>query len=217
MTFRSLGLIIAAALAIAPAALAQTAYPFTGSWLPPQQPQPYGYYYAPQLSPGAPSWILSAEGNKLQVQSADGSRATCESLTIQVSGAEPVEVSVDGKQLSVRSVAAAGGSQDSLKGSADRVVRSGPDGAAVTLEGNAKLVIVRRGTRAELVSHRISVNLASGHVEAEITGQPVPTTPAPSTSYPVTPCSPPLPPAVTPATYRGGTDQELPAAPSCPR
>jgi hypothetical protein len=196
MTFRSLGLILAVALALAPAALAQTPFPPPGAW-PPQQ-LTYGFYVA-QPPAASPSWTLTPEGNRVQCQSADGSRATCESLTMQVSGAVPVEVSVDGRQLSVRSVASAGGSADTLKGTADRVVRSGPDGAVVTLEGNARLTVARKGTQAELVSPRISVNLASGHVEAEITGQLVPTTP-PIPSGPVTPGPLPSVPSVTPAT-----------------
>ncbi len=194
MGFRTWLVTLAVGLSLAPAALAQSTYPDPSRWSPPQTPT---YYYVPQpaLPPlPAPSWSLCAEGTRLQVQTADGARATCESLTVQVSGAEAVEVVVEGRQVHVRS---GGPSRDSLRGSADRVTRSGPEGAVLTLEGNAKLTVVRGGKHAELVADRVSVNLSNGHVEADVTTPPPPATPPPP-SCPVTPApTTPVTPAIS--------------------
>src|SRR4051812_42637946 len=105
MTLRSLCPVLAA-LSLAPAALAQLPCP-PSAWTP--QPVAYPYYVTPQPLAPAPSWVLAAEGDRVQVQSADGARATCEGLTVQVTGADPVEVAVDGRQLAVRSGSPSGG------------------------------------------------------------------------------------------------------------
>jgi hypothetical protein len=124
------------------------------------------------------------------VQAADGSRAACESLTFQAAGEEPVEAGVEGKQVFVRT-APTKGAQDYLRGSADRVTRRGPDGAVVSLEGNAKLTFSRKGTKAEVTANRISVNLATGQVEVEGAGSTAPPPPpgVPAT-YQLRPCEP---------------------------
>jgi hypothetical protein len=189
------------ALTFATAGRAQP-YPSPG-WSPPPA---YGYYAPPPPSP-IPSWILSAAGGKLQLQTSDGARATCDGLTISVSGAEAVEVLTEGQQIVVRSGVSSPGvaAQETLRGTSDRVSRSGPDGQVLTLEGNARLVVVRKGKRAELVSDRIAVNLATGRVEADLGGSTPPAAPYPA----VTPCAPPPPPPLpplSPATIRRGTE-----------
>jgi hypothetical protein len=205
MSFRPLPTLLALALglALAPVARAQGSYPTTPvGWATP--PAAYGYYVPQPVAVNpAPSWVLSAEGGKLQVQTADGTRASCASLTIPVGGA--VEVTAEGKQVHVRSGPSAQ-TADALRGDADRVSRSGPDGVVLTLEGHAKLTVVRNGKRAEVASDRIAVNLATGHVEADLGVEaPAPTAPV---LCPVNPSSPP--PGSTPGPRAAEPDDRVP-------
>jgi hypothetical protein len=127
--------------------------------------------------------VVDEGGAKVQVQTSDGMRATCEGLTIHVNGVEPLRVSVLGKQVQAHCGAQecqAGNGCDALQLSADRVSRSGPDGALLTLEGNAKLLCIRRGKRAEMAAEQISFHLVTGHIDCEMGQQP----PAPA----IVPC-----------------------------
>jgi hypothetical protein len=158
--------------------------PYTAPQVPPSayhapQPPPttylslwqaYPYYGVPQ-----PTWALSVSGGKLLIESADGSKAVCEALTIPVEGAAAVELTVEGKHIHVRSVTGECGKccpeqspKDSLAGSALRVSRNGPRGCVLTLEGEATLSLVRKGKKAELTAERISVDLVTDRVEGYI-------------------------------------------------
>ncbi len=155
----------------------------------------------PPLPPCA-GWMLSAQGEKLQVQTNDGMLATCERLTIPVGGAEAVEVRVSARQVQV-SCGKAGEGKDCLQGSATRVTRCGPDGAVLALEGNAKLCCVRKGKRAEVSAERIVIHLGTGHIESEMDWQqppPPPVMPVTPPVSPVVPCSPLGPTTATPLT-----------------
>src|SRR5205823_1265105 len=119
--------------------------------------------------------------------------------TITVPGAEPVYVSAEDKRVHLSGlIARCDTAADTLRASADRVTRSGPEGMTLTLEGNASLMLVRKGKKADLVAERISVNLTTNRVESELPG----CTPPPKTTSPmVTPC--PLSPAPSPAPPTG--------------
>jgi hypothetical protein len=135
--------------------------------------------------------VVDEGGAKVQIQTSDGMRATCEGLSIQVNGVQPLRVSVQGKQvlaLCGSQECQAGTGCDAIQLSGDRVSRSGPDGALLTLEGNAKLLCIRKGKRAEMAADRISFHLITGHIDCEMGEQP----PAPGivpcgTSMPCTP------------------------------
>lgn len=63
-----------------------------------------------------------------------------------------------------------------LQASADRVTRTG---ANLTLAGHVQLRYERQGRRAEIVADRVVVDLATGHVETDLSGGASVTTPAP--------------------------------------
>jgi hypothetical protein len=117
--------------------------------------------------------VLTVEegGAKVQVQTTDGMRATCEGLTIHVNGVDPLRVSILGKQIQAHCGAQeclAGNNCDAIQLSANRVSRSGPDGAILTLEGNAKLLCIRKGRRAEVAAEWICLHLVTGHIDCEM-------------------------------------------------
>jgi hypothetical protein len=169
--------------ALAPAAYVEPQQPQAASpsqpayATPPQVNQYYGYG-APQVYyPAAPAWAMSAKDGKLLIESADGGTAACADLTIPVEGGAAVEVTVEGKTVHVRSGKGECGVgkccrkesvKDSLVGSALKVSRGGFKGYVLTLEGEAKLTLVRQGKKAELTADRISVNLATGQIEGQI-------------------------------------------------
>jgi hypothetical protein len=129
-------------------------------------------------------------GGKLHLQTAEGTRSICDHLTILVGGVEPAEATVVDKRIQIV------GGKDSkgstiLQATAERVIRSGAEGALMTLEGNAKLVYARNGHKADVCAERISVNLVTGQIVAEMDAprSVTPIQPAGS-SYPVSPPAP---------------------------
>jgi hypothetical protein len=216
MTYRRLLALLALALAATAQAQPPANPPPTTWTAQPQIQQAYCYVPQPVPAPSWPLWILSADGNKVRIQTADGAQATCEGLTIAVGGSEAVKVTVSDKRINVESgiEPQIGNTHDSLRASADRVTRAGPDGMTLTLEGNARLMLVRKGKKADLVAERIAVNLVTWHVESDLTGSvppspligpPCSVTPCPATSYPVG--TAPLAPSTTP---NQGTEPEGP-------
>lgn len=176
-----------------------TGYP--SAILPPAPAQPQVYYVpqpaplaAPYVTPGASTWTLSVAGGKLHVLTNDGMRATCEQLTLLVSGVEPALATVAEIQIRI-ALGKDCKDADCLQATADRVTRSGADGALLTLEGNAKLLFVRKGKKVDVSADRVSVNLATGQVVSDLAPQPVPT---------VQPCSGPACPS-TPAPVLNST------------
>jgi hypothetical protein len=131
------------------------------------------------------SWVMSVvrEGDQslLHIKTNDGMVATCKSLTIPVAGYICVAVTVGDNQVRLKNLD--GPEPKSLTASANCVVRSGPCGAVLTLEGQARLSVAGRGCTAEVVAERIVFNLMTGHVEAELMLQRPPEVPQ------VTPCS----------------------------
>ena len=133
--------------------------------------------------PSVPSavsvWTLSVVGGKLQLQTADGARSQCERMTMVVNGADPIEVLTKGSKIHLAAGKDSVGAC-SLQAVADRVTRTGWEGSLVTLEGNATLVYVRNGKKADIAADRIAVNLPTGQVTVDMdVPQPVATPPAP--------------------------------------
>jgi hypothetical protein len=211
MTFQSFRSVLAVAWLLAAVGLGEacTPPPPQATWVQPPSGYPTPapiptpvqspYSYVAQATPPLPanaSWFLSVVNGKLQLQTADGSRSMCERLTIMVSGVDPVEVTVVGKQIQIAAGKDCKGGT-LLQGTAERLTRTGVEGALLTLEGSAKLVYVRNGHKAEISADRISVHLAAGQIVTDM-DVPKPVTPVlpPGTGYPVTPAySPSLPPA----------------------
>ena len=154
------------------------------AYAPPQPPQTL--YYEPVTNPQGqttyvmrtmvtPSQVagttLSVVKGKLQLQGADGSRMTCEKLSILVNGVEPAEVSMYEKLIKVTS-----GSDvkdgNFLQATAQKMTRTGAEGATLVLEGGAKLVYVRKGKKLEAAAESISVNLSTGQVVSEMGAMP---------------------------------------------
>jgi len=153
-------------------------------------------YYAPRFAPtatppGAPGTNLSIVDGKLHLLGMDGSKMTCEKFTILVNGVAPAEVTVNDKLIKITS-----GSDIKdgtfLQATALRASRSGPDGAVVTLQGDAKLVYVRKGKKLEASAEAISVNLATGQIVSEMGVMPAGEDcgPRPSTPPSTAPCTP---------------------------
>lgn len=168
--------------------------PTTSAAMPTPPPPPQ----APYQSTGNATWTLTPAGEKLLVETNEGMKAQCELLTILVSGVEPAEAAVMGKQISIT-----GGKDEArdylLRGTGDRLTRSGVDGALLTLDGHAKLLYVRQGKRAEVSADHISVNLASGQVVSEM-GWPQVITPVDSPSVPCRPYPVPSAPSASSST-----------------
>jgi hypothetical protein len=143
------------------------------------------YDYPVGPAPGVSGTTLTVLDGKLQVQTAEGARMSCERLTILVSGVEPADVTVFGKLVKITS---AKDVKDGtiLQASAQTVKRSGAEGATLGLEGDAKLVYVRGGKKIEVSTDLLSVNLLTGQVISEMELKPV------------TPILPPAPLATTP-------------------
>jgi len=179
-----------------PTQSAWSSAPCQAATYPTTPPQPAALAPAPSSpysSAGTATWTLTVVGESLLVETNEGMKAGCDKLSIFVTGAAPAEATVAGKQIRVASGKEGEGS-DSLRGTANCVTRSGVDGALLTLEGNAKLVYVRQGKKAEVSADRVSVNLASGQVVGEmgssqmVTPVSGPATPCPSTTG--VPCVP---------------------------
>jgi hypothetical protein len=159
-------------------------------------------YYVPRAIPTSPppgfsGTSLSVRDGKLQVQTADGARMSCEKLTILVNGVDPAEVSVADKLIKITS------GKDVKEGSflqasAQKVTRTSTDGAQLILEGDAKLLYVRKGKKVEVSTEVLSVNLLTGQVISELDA-PRPATPVPPTTTDG-PAAPPPPPPTAPAT-----------------
>src|SRR5262245_9975720 len=158
---------------------------------------------------------MSVSSGKLQIESGDGAKATCESLTIPVEGSAAVELSVKGKHIHVCAGASECGTgrcsprsvpQDSLVGKALQVSRSGPQGCVLNLEGEVTLSLVRKGKKADLTAERISVNLLTGLLEAQVghppqfgsPGRPVPPVSARTAATVPAPTPSPAPPTTCP-------------------
>ncbi len=166
-------------------------------------PQPQVYYYPapgqqPVPPPSVPIWNLSVLDGKLQLQTVEGARSICERLTVLVSGVDPVEATVAGQRIQIAGGKDTVGSTF-LQASADRVTRTGAEGAVVSLEGNAKLVYARNGKKADISADRIAVNLATGQItsEMDVPQQVTPIIPPPV--QPVGTC-PSTPAVLTPLT-----------------
>ena len=141
----------------------------------------------PFVATGNSSWTFSVIEGKLLIQTNDGMQSRCERMTLLVNGADPAEVSVSGTQLKVVS------GTDCINGTflqanADRVTRTGVDGALLTFKGNAKLVFARQGKKADVSADRVSLNLATGQITCDMGTQPVyPPAPGSNIPCPVTP------------------------------
>jgi hypothetical protein len=147
---------------------------------------------------------LSVLDGKIQMQTSDGARMTCEKLTIVISGVDPAEVSVAGKLIKISS---GKDIKDAsfLQASAEKVTRTATDGAQLLLEGNAKLLYVRGGKKIEVNTDLLSVNLLTGQVLSEMdTPKPTlppalgPASPPPAPSSPLPPLVAPPPPVQAP-------------------
>jgi|SRR5579884_1766799 len=105
---------------------------------PPALPQapvcPPGYASPPVAPPAPPVWALSVLDGKLQLQTAEGARSLCERLTMLVNGADPVEVTVKGARIRLACGKDCVGAC-SVQAGAERVTRTGVDGALVALGG----------------------------------------------------------------------------------
>jgi hypothetical protein len=132
------------------------------------QPQPYSSQTSPAPLSSVPVWALSIVDGKLHLQTAEGTRSTCEKLTILISGVDPTAVAVCESLIRLTSGKQEGRSSDFLQATAQKVSRTGPDGATVVLEGNARLVYVRKGKRIDVSTDLVSVNLATGQVISEM-------------------------------------------------
>src|SRR5262245_40662917 len=164
------------------------------------QPQPYSSQMSPAPLSTASGWTLSIVEGKLHLQTADGSRSTCEKLTILISGVHPIMVAVCENQIRLTSGKEEGRSSDFLRATARKVSRSGPDGATVILEGNAWLVYVRKGKRIDVSTDLVSVNLATGQVISEMDApKPAPVIQPCFVTGSVPPACPPTPSICTPS------------------
>jgi len=157
------------------------------------------YEYPAGPAAGVPGTSLSVLDGKILVQTADGSLMVCEKFTILVGGAEPAEVAVNEKLVTITSgkktcpgmccMQSAGSSTDCLQASAQKVRRIGAEGATLVLEGNAKLLYVRQGKKIDVATDLLQVNLSTGQVISELEMKPV--TPLPSeVPTPVVPIEP---------------------------
>lgn len=165
-------------------------------------PRPRVVYEYPAGS-GVPGTSLSVLDGKLLVQTVDGSRMACERFTILVSGAEPAEVAVaeklvtitSGKQCPGLCCTPSGSSMDCLRASAQKVRRVGAEGATLVLEGGAKLVYVRGGKKIEVATELLQVNLLTGQVISEMELRPVQPIPSevPTSVVPTEPQAAPKP------------------------
>ncbi len=159
---------------------------------PPAQDAGYYYYqpvtnernvttYVPRYVPaGISGTSLTVADGKLQVQTADGARMSCEKLTILVGGVDPAEVSIADNLIKITS------GKDVREGSflqasARKVTRTGADGAQLVLEGEAKLLYVRKGKKIEVSTDLLSVNLSTGQVLSEMDAPKLVTPLPPST------------------------------------
>jgi hypothetical protein len=190
--------------------------PQAGAYYYEPVPGPQGQtYYAPRFAPVSPAagTTLTAAGEKLHLQGSDGSRTTCEKFTILVSGGEPVDVSVDGKVVRMTSGKDVKDG-DILQATARKVTRTGSEGTTLVLEGDGKLVYVRKGKKIDVSTDLLSVNLSTGQVISELNAptpmMPPPPTPAvrPTDAPPVPATVPPVEPLTSPRPLRGA-GQEL--------
>jgi hypothetical protein len=151
------------------------------------------------LSPAStgPGWVLSVTDGKLHLQTAEGTCSTCEKLTMLVTGIAPITVAVSDKLIRLGSGKEEGRSSDFLQASAQKVSRTGPNGATLVLEGNARLLYVRNGRRIDVSTELLSVNLSSGQVISEMN----PAKPARPTQPNCCKGSAPLPCTPTQATW----------------
>jgi hypothetical protein len=157
----------------------------------------------------------------------------CEKLTILVGGVEPAEVSIADKLIKIASGKDVKDG-DFLLATAQKVTRTATDGAQLVLEGNAKLVFVRKNKKIEVSTDLLSVNLSTGQVLSEMDAPkpvapvqdrtaPIPGTTAPPAGcgYPIAPAAPSGPPApsATPAVTENVSPILAPAAtaPALPR
>jgi hypothetical protein len=173
-----------AALLTVGAAVAQQAVPPTC----PPMPRP--------SSAVGSGWALSASQGKVMIQSADGAQGMCDSLTIPVARVGMLRVTADAQvyicSADECSKVPGGTGKATFRLSGNVVTRNGPTG--LTAEGSAKLTWDRNGKRAEVSADRITVDLATGHVETDLVPAPeVPQLPpCASTSGSVTqPAAPP--------------------------
>ena len=158
-----------------PSASERSTPPQTNSPLPPptQCPMPTPPPAPPPMQPGisaafsVPDWKLSIMEGKLHLQTVDGARSTCETMTILVNGSEPIKVAISDNVIRLTSGTDAPGCLVFLQASAQKVTRIGPDGATLILQGTAKLVYVRRGKKIDVSSDQISVNLTTGQLVIE--------------------------------------------------
>src|SRR5438874_6391813 len=108
-----------------------------------------------------PKTTLSATSGKIQVQTADGGKMTCEKLEILINGVDPLAVTVVDGAVQVNT-----GKEVKegcfVQASAKKVSRIGPDGATLVLEGNAKLVYSRKGKKIDVATDLLQVNLSTG-------------------------------------------------------
>jgi hypothetical protein len=87
---------------------------------------------------------------------------------------------------------------DLLQATAQKVTRSGPEGATLVLEGNAKLVYSRQGKKIDVSTDLLSVSLLTGQVISELNA-PKAVTPIPP---PGCTTSAPLPSVTAPPAFR---------------
>src|SRR5207248_10167857 len=90
-----------------------------------------------------------------------------------------------------------------VQASAKKVSRMGPDGAALVLEGDAKLVYSRKGKKIDVATDLLQVNLSTGQVISELDMRPPVPLPTVSDSPPP-PVTAPIP-AADPRLYRDAT------------
>src|SRR5437763_15785486 len=108
MTHFRLHVALAAALFLA-VGHCQAQNPYGNYPAPVPSPTPGGmapqtYYAVPATAGVTCGWTFSVvDGAKLQIQTADGMRSSCERMTLQATGAEPVLLSVTDKQVLVQS------------------------------------------------------------------------------------------------------------------
>ncbi len=123
------------------------------------------------VPPSVAGTSLSVLNGKLHLQGVDGSKMSCEKLTILVSGVEPAEVSIADKLIKI-TIGKDVKDGDFLQATAQKVTRTGTEGGTLVLEGSAKLVYVRKGKKLESAAEGISVNLSTGQVVSEMGAMP---------------------------------------------
>jgi hypothetical protein len=124
------------------------------------------------------TWTMTVlrEGNQslLHIQ-AGGGEGICEAITLPLNGSLSVTLTANESQVLIKSNNNARQMLFGINvtGIADRVSRSGSGGLILTLEGHVHLKCTDTRGSIEVATDRIVLNLVTGHVEVELTPEPI--------------------------------------------